>query len=297
MKTIILSRWVLATVFFLGACGATGTLGELGTVRGARGQGVVVESIDGWALEKAGLQAGDVLLSWRRLPNPPANPEEAEGVLTSYFEWLEIQAEQTPRGPVVLGGRRGGEPKEFTVESGLWEAEVRPVLPPALEEIYSSGKAHLVSGDLEAAVGAWRSLADGARAEGDGDLQAWIALRMGEAWGDQGEWGNEFEAFRNALATAESPSAQIAAWHAIGIAHLRRNEFEASKEAFFSALEIRQKFHPESLGLSNTLNNLGVVARTRGELDRAQVYHLKALQIREQLAPKSLVVATPPVSG
>src|SRR4051794_20490327 len=38
--------------------------------------GVVIEKIPkGSALEKAGLQVGDVILSWERLPNPPANPE------------------------------------------------------------------------------------------------------------------------------------------------------------------------------------------------------------------------------
>ncbi|HEX6899893.1 MAG TPA: PDZ domain-containing protein [Thermoanaerobaculia bacterium] len=37
--------------------------------------GVVIEEIPkGSALEKAGLQVGDVILSWERLPNPPANP-------------------------------------------------------------------------------------------------------------------------------------------------------------------------------------------------------------------------------
>lgn len=42
--------------------------------------GVVIEEIPrGSALEKAGLQAGDVILSWERLPNPPANPEGAGG--------------------------------------------------------------------------------------------------------------------------------------------------------------------------------------------------------------------------
>ncbi|MCP4547133.1 MAG: tetratricopeptide repeat protein [bacterium] len=259
----------------------------------AQGTGVVVESVGaGSALEKAGIRAGDVLLSWKRLPNPPANPEAADGVLTSYFDWLELQVEQAPRGTFVLGGRRDSEPKVFTVGPGLWKGEVRPGLPRALEEIYSVGKAHLVSGDVEAAERVWRSLADRLRAKGSGDLQVWIAIRIGEAWGEEGEWGNALESFRDALEAAESPSGQIAAWQALGQAHRRRNELEAAEDAYVSALEIRQKLNPESLGVAYSLTNVGSVTRARGELDRAHDYHLRALQIREKLAPQSLANAT-----
>src|SRR5688572_9633920 len=47
---------------------------------------VIKEILKGSALEKAGLQTGDVILSWERLPNPPANPEAAKGELISYFD-------------------------------------------------------------------------------------------------------------------------------------------------------------------------------------------------------------------
>ncbi len=270
--------------------------------------GVVIEEMPkGSALEKAGLQVGDVILTWERLPNPPANPEGAEGVLTSYFDWQALEEEQVPRGVVVLRGRRAGELLELRVEPGLWAATVRPVLSRALEKIYLAGKAQLASGDIEAAVGAWRSLEEGVGGERGGNLRAWVVLRIGNARGEKVEWGKAVETYREALKVTDSPSVQVAAWEALGEAHEERSEYEAAEKAYASALVIRQGFYPEGLGVASTLNklgevqslamasnlgNLGVVAWNRGELERTYDYHLQALQIREKLAPQSLVVAT-----
>ena len=57
--------------------------------------GVVLESVGlGSALEKAGLQPGDRLISWKRLPNPPANPEPERGMLRSPLDWWALCLEQ-----------------------------------------------------------------------------------------------------------------------------------------------------------------------------------------------------------
>jgi hypothetical protein len=116
-------------------------------------RGVVIEEIPkDSTLEKAGLQVGDVILSWERLPNPPANPEAAAGAMTSYFDWEELEVEQAPRGTVVLRGRRSGESLELTVTPGLWEVnKVRPVLTSALEVIYAAVKVHRAAGAWGAA--------------------------------------------------------------------------------------------------------------------------------------------------
>ncbi|MCP4591679.1 MAG: hypothetical protein GY842_13140, partial [bacterium] len=47
-------------------------------------RGVVVEEVaEGSALARAGLQAGDLVLGWERLPAPPANPEGKQGEIAS----------------------------------------------------------------------------------------------------------------------------------------------------------------------------------------------------------------------
>ncbi len=276
--------WFLALVGFLLALPLPAT---------EKLHGVVVEFVGGWALEDAGIQAGDVLLSWMRLPSPPANPEAAEGVLASYFDWFDLKVEQAPRGTVVLQGQRNGDPVEIRVEPGLWEAEVRPVLLGELEEIYSVGEENLAIGDIGAAVGAWKSLADdlGLGDEGDRDLRAWITLRIGEAWGEQENWEKALESFRVALAAAEKPVARVVIWEALGTAHQQRNEAEATEDAYDSTLEIRKKLHPKSLGVSRSLTYIGELAYARRDFDSARDRFVHALQIREQLAPESLLVA------
>ncbi len=292
MKTHALSGWVVAVTLLLSASGCADTRDELSPDGDAMAKGVVVESVGGWALERAGIEVGDVLLSWRRLPNPPANPGTAEGELNSYFDWLDLEVEEAPRGPIVLEGRRSGEATEFRVEPGLWEAEVRPVLSPALQQSYATGEAHLNAGEFEAAFKAWGALTNGVRDDDNGDLQAWINIRMAEVWKDQGDLDTALGLFGCALDASESPSAKIAAWEALGKAHESRNEFEAVEAAYLSALELRKKLRLESLGVATSLTNLGSVAWARWDLDHSRDYVLRALRIREKHAPQSLEVAT-----
>lgn len=254
--------------------------------------GVVIEEIPkDSALEKAGLQVGDVILSWERLPNPPVNPQASKGELTSYFDWLELEVEQVPRGTVVLRGRRGREPLELRVETGFWEAKVRPVLVQALDEIYLAGKDQVASGNIEAAVAAWRSLAIGVAGEGSRDLRAWSALRIGEVWGEKAQWEKAIEAYHEALKATEASAVQVAAWGAIGNANERRNEYQQAEKAYSSALDIRQKLNPESLGEAGDLNSLGEVVGDKGDLGLAHGHFSRALEISERLAPQSLIVA------
>lgn len=255
--------------------------------------GVVIEEIPkGSALEKAGLQVGDVTLSWERLPNPPTNPEGSSGKIDTPFDWMWLEIEQAPRGAVVIRGRRGEEPLELRVELGLWEAKMRPLLPRALEEIYLTGRAQMASGDVEAAIRTWRSLAVGVVKEGKKDFGAWVALRIGNAWGKTVEWAKAEEAYREAIEAAESQSAQVYTWSALGKAYERQADNESAEKAYISALKIRQEFNPVSLGMAGSLIDLGNLSRVQGKLDRAYDYDFRALQLSEKLAPESLLVST-----
>src|SRR5947209_16076390 len=108
------------------------------------GVGVVVETTPrDYALDKAGVKPGDVLLSWERLPSPPENPESAAGELSSPFDWEWVVIEQSLRGTLKLTGRRQGRRLTWTVPPGFVMAEVRPVLPIAILEPYERGREHL----------------------------------------------------------------------------------------------------------------------------------------------------------
>lgn len=251
--------------------------------------GVVVESVGGWTLEKAGVQAGDVLLHWKRLPAPPANLEPAEGVLTGYFDWVELVMEQAPRGTVVLTGRRGEEAKEFNVKPGLWDAKVRPVLSPKLEQIYERGKAQLGGGDVEGSVATWREVVN-AVPEGDArDLESWMLWRMGEAWGNRGEWGKAVELAREG--TPGSARAKVAMWLEIGRFAATGEQFGPALDSYSSALYLQSSLSAESLVEATILTRQGEVEWSRGSLALAGELFQKALAIRERYAQASTAVA------
>ncbi len=253
-------------------------------------KGVVVESVGGWSLEDADIKSGDVLLTWRRLPNPPSNPKAAEGELNSYFDWLELQTEQAPRGIVVLIGLRKGKSISFTVNAGLWEASVRPVMPLTTEAVYLEGTSQLEAGDAESAVRTWESILRSAITSGE--LRAWIGLRRGEVQGSNNNWEGALASFGRAMENAKGiPEARAAAWLAIGGAHEKRNEFEKAMDALTSAYDARVQYRLEGLGVADSLDGLGKLARARGKLDLAYEYHTRSLEMRRLLAPKSLAEA------
>src|SRR5215203_3303120 len=114
---------------------------------------VVDEVAPGSEIEKAGLQTGDVLSRWERLPSPPANPEPAQGVLDSPFDWMELEVEQAHRGPVILQGERDGERRTWHVAAGEWNvhfnqerrgrSRARPVLSPQETSLYQQAQARI----------------------------------------------------------------------------------------------------------------------------------------------------------
>ena len=239
-------------------------------------------------LYRAGLRPGDVLLSWYRPANPPANPTPAAGVFGSPFEWLEFVEDQGPRGTVQLTGRRGGDPLFLSVQRGLWRARARPRLPEDLEEIYTRGRELRVAGDLESALRTWRPLLDIWR---DGPLRAWLLLRMATAQEKEGAWEGAEESFRGMLRASADPLVESKAWRLLGDGYLRQSELEEAEKALTTALEIHRRFRPGSLVVSNILSHLGTVAFTRGHLDRSYRYDREALGIRQALAPGSLEAA------
>ena len=66
-----------------------------GTIRGdapAESTGVVVEDVvEESAAQEAGIQPGDVIVSWSRAPVPPANPQGEEGSIASPFDVTRVE--------------------------------------------------------------------------------------------------------------------------------------------------------------------------------------------------------------
>ena len=262
--------------------------------------GVVVEEVsEGSAPGKAGLEAGNVVLAWERSQVDPAQTGvdrpgtmPSKGRIESVFDWLWLEVEQAPRGPIKLIGERDGEPMVLEVGVGLWGVKMRPRMSSVLVGPYLEGQELVEAGDRESGIASWEEIVDRVQRAGDKLLQCWLQLRIGDAWAEEGAREKARAAYRSALETAHVPVAQVTAWDATGKSYERHSDLAEAEASYRSALEIRQATWGESLGATVSLNNLGIVARLRGDLEQAEQNYQRAFEIRERLAPGSLELAT-----
>ncbi len=103
---------------------------------GTESGGVVVEKVwKGSEAEKAGLRAGDLLTNWSRESGEPSG-----GRLEDPFQFVEARREFGSRGPLVLSGRRGGEPLSVVLENPEWGVQIRPNWSGEELELYLRGR-------------------------------------------------------------------------------------------------------------------------------------------------------------
>jgi len=255
-------------------------------------RGVVVEEIGvGSALEKAGLQVGDVVLSWRRLPNPPANPQEAKGDLRSPFDWMWMEIEQAPRGTVELVVRRGGEELPVVVDPGSWDDKVRPFFSEEMLSEYEEGLEGMREGDLEAADQWWGRVAERHSREVDRAVQAWLYYRLGQGWGKARKPEESLRWLTMALELTPDRIPRTLILQYRGLIFLSQPNLEMAGGDFSLALHFSQERELDSLLSANFLSSLASLADSAGELERSMDYLREALRIREAVAPNSTAVA------
>ena len=256
--------------------------------------GVVIEEVGkGSVLEKAGLRPGDVVTAWERLPSPPANPEGDQGRIESVFDWMWVELEQAPRGPLKLSGQRGGKVKVFEVLPGIWKTTVRARMPEATLEVYERGKELIEAEETETGIDLWHELAGNQVA--DGRLMSWLLFHIGDTWFKAKQWEKAQSAYEGTLEIQKklAPGSLHVAktLHNLGVVARNRSDLARAVEYHEGALEIQQKLAPDSLHVAVSLINLGVVARDRSDLTRAVEYYEETLEIQQKLAPDSLHLA------
>jgi tetratricopeptide (TPR) repeat protein len=266
-------------------------------------QGVVVETVAvASAPEKAGVRAGDVFRTWTRLANPPIHPEPASGVLQSPFDWQWLEIEQAPRGTVELRGERQGEPLVLQVPIGLWEAQVRPVLPAELEHVYRRGKELVDKEQVEEGVTWWQQLAERAGNGADWRFRTWVWLRIAMAWDRAYGFEKAATAYEAALRESRDPLSRIAVLEARGESFENQERLEEAEVSFRSAFELREATWGESLQLARSKNSLGwnsyqrsslaTTHEQRGQLAAAAQEQIEgALAIQERWAPGGIAAA------
>ncbi len=256
-------RWLALPAAVLAVTGCASTPGG-----GAPQSGLVVREVEaGSVAARAGVQVGDLLLSWQR--------GERRGELVSPFDLDQARVEEAPVGAVAVHGARGGERASFELAEGQWGLKLVPRLGGEGDRDLAAA---LAGG--EQAVKLLRSLA---QAERRPSVAAWLLVTAAETpSADAGElWA--------VAAEAAAPDGMAVGWvHQRHGDALRASRVEEAAEAYSQALEQRPQ---ESLARAASLNALGVMARFRGDLESADQLFRQALEIQERLAPRSLAPA------
>src|SRR5258708_6213708 len=221
--------------------------------------GVVVEQV-GRESEgaRAGLQKGDLLLTWNR--------GEIQGTIESPFDMYEIEVEQEPQGTVTLVGMRGEEKRNWTMGPNVWGFQVRPSLDEDLLSLYQTGQA------AEAAE-RWKQAAAEAIKSRDQRrwLASWFLSQAAGALAKAEKWPEADALYEEAIRRAESAGPAIMAqlFHAWAVTYSQRSNWDAAEKYYFKAVEHERQAHDgDTLVSARDINNIGYVGWLRGDLPK-----------------------------
>ena len=259
-------------------------------------KGTVVEKVEaGFAAHQAGLQAGDILLTWQRAASPPNHSKPAEGTIESPFDLLEIEIEQAPLGEFTLSGTRSGERLRVRLPLGEWRLESRPRWIGSVLETYKEAAALIAKDDIERGVALWEEMASDFEESRDHLTASWLHLEIAntDIWSRDPERGRAaFEAAQRQAAASGEAAALALAKDSLGKSQQNRSRLEQAAATFQEVLDIRRASSPNSLGIAQTLVSLGKIASLRGELDAAEDFFRRSLNHQETITPQSLGSAT-----
>ncbi len=171
---------------------------------GSSENGVVIETVTPESLgARAGLQAGDILLSWCRTATSPIGPCLAQGRFDTPFDFDEVDLEQAPRGGVRFLGQRAGASTTWPLLPGSQSVEVRPVLPGQLMSLDQEGRS-LATVRPEDAVERWRSAAAQARQAGEERLGVWLLSHGAGILAEAQQWPQVDALYQEAIGQARS---------------------------------------------------------------------------------------------
>jgi CHAT domain-containing protein len=254
-------------------------------------QGLIVESVAKPPTGEApAVQPGDVLVSWMRAASPPANPQEAHGLLSGPFDLAHVETEQSPRGLVTLSLVRHGEALSLALPRTEWRIDVRPPMAPAAAALYAEARRLLDAKEEEKALAKLREAVGLARPH-DRPVACWLAWRVGALQAAAERWDEAVAAYRDALLLADEPLVRATLADSVGEALWHKQDLSAAEAAFREALGQRQAVANDSLGTAATLYWLARVAWYRNEVRMAEDLFRKSLALRETWGPESLVLA------
>jgi len=228
---------------------------------------VVAEVTPGWGGARAGLQKGDILLSWSR--------GDVGGKIESPFAVMWLETEQRPRGIVSLEGLRDQEKKTWNLHSEYWVVQTAPHFvtqaSPGSSDGLETAKVRLAGIPAKGNVFPW--------------LRAWLSLYSARTLAKAHDSKEADFAFQQALGAlpASAHFERSCIWVAWGDSALALNNFVAAEGFYSKALE-------EALGtgsnlrVANILKRMGSPKSAMAEYALAKDYYLQALQILRENA-------------
>jgi CHAT domain-containing protein len=256
--------------------------------------GVIVESVaKGWEGERAGLRAGDVLISWRRPPNPPANQAEASGAFRTPFDVLRVNLEDAQRAPsMTFELLRGGKRISASLSQDEWRIETRPAFSGRRLASYEQGRHFVEQGKRGRGLSVWRALASELASAGEHNDAAWVWRRIGLDQAQAGAVDAGALSIDLALSQARASRrtdvlAQLLWDKAQIYANVRR--YADGERVLRDALALLEKEQPDGLAVANALLMMNLVTEPRGALYEAQ--QTRALRILQREAPGSAAEA------
>src|SRR5215472_14596017 len=246
--------------------------------------GVVVEKVGkNSEAEKAGMQPGDVLLSWAR--------GEAQGQLESPFDLSLIEVEEAQRGNVTLEGRRGSERRDWLLGSNAWGIDTRPDFEGRALDIYREGQELAAAGKVSEAVERWRVDAEQSLQAGWG--RPWLFFHMATALVRANLAHDADRAYQQAIeisgSSASTAALLLRSW---ADSLQKRNDLDSAQKYYRQAEIEDEKSGKDSLLLALDFYSLGSVAYKRGNLAEAGEHYHQALAVQTKLAPQSIAIAT-----
>jgi len=261
----------------------------------AGSKGVVVENVEkNSQSEKAGVQTGDVIFSWKRQTLPKVPCHKAKGKIRNVFEWIEMITEQTPRGPIQLKGKRLDKKMTWIVHRGRWGIDVQPLMPESILLKYREAMKLIDQGDFQQSMSLFTRIITEQERRSDMLIACWLSWKSGLLFEKIKQYELAHRCFQNALSSAEKgklATIKPHIWLEIGKAYRRQRLYQESESAFQTALKLYENKSDTSMAYAVCLAEIGSLLRKQRNLKSSEEYCRKALRIMEKAAPESLVLA------
>lgn len=252
--------------------------------------GVVVEEVQpGGAGAVAGLEPGDVLLSWSR--ETETKETKSSGDLTSPLDLRAVAVEQVPRGATRLEGKkRDGKPLCAELPPIGLEITVRPNLPKPDLETYEQGKALIKQGKWSEGVALWSDMISAQEDRPEkAPVKLWLFQEIAETYAAEKQWLQFDEVFDQALAgiRTEDAGPRTQLLERRGEINLNANRFEEARKNLSVALALSRSVSADSLATADLLYRLGDLSRVPGDYDEALTYYQESSLISKRVASTS----------